>query len=654
MKIYETSTKILIPHAKFIEGRADEVEELVGPGLPPLPEGQTYQEHKDVILVELHPQLKRYAQELIEYLYNALTQSKHAETDHAQLPSWLSSSEPYTHYTEILTEILYNTLNYERRLGLLNLFWLAHSKEVSESMADFFSSGRRIKETLRYQIHPMLSGLYLRSLSLALQRFQVNFPEGMKYNLGANYSLKLVESIIRDQLALTEVSSDKISLKNILVSNNRRFKISFRAFSEIYKFSKEKLRNEILENSPYLMEIIRQNFPHFSKSNLLEEKFLLKLLFNPRVYQYIFMDYEGLGKQFLSSPFLIEEAQRLKGWHRMLEEYIDFLEALKKFEVIDFLRQKVINIPPNLDQAEINQLFFEGRLYRFREQTEIINNARKVTVLFADLRGFTRTSEGGISEEELTYELYKIFDPLSSLVQRFQGKIDKFTGDGAMVLFGVDKNTQEDELNALRTAIILQETQTKLRQEGKSNFQMGISIHTGRAFLAHFILDDYLKDTTVIGRNINLAGRLSSSGDQSKFTERKDEFENLLLSLAQTFSSPEDQERFSSFAHSFSKKIKTVAGVMVDEYGNLYNSGIAITRETIDELIKSSGLEVVEGQERTYFRYYDAKIQRKIVMEYVGDVKFKGVTHSLPIYGVAFYTKGEDKKSDYSEVEVHG
>lgn len=108
MKIYETSTKILIPNAKFLEGRADEIEELLGPGLPPLQEGQTYQKHKDVILVELHPQLKRYSQEIIRYLYDALTQKRHAETEHSQLPSWLSSSEPYCHYSEILTEILYN------------------------------------------------------------------------------------------------------------------------------------------------------------------------------------------------------------------------------------------------------------------------------------------------------------------------------------------------------------------------------------------------------------------------------------------------------------------------------------------------------------------------------------------------------------------
>ena len=63
----------------------------------------------------------------------------------------------------------------------------------------------------------------------------------------------------------------------------------------------------------------------------------------------------------------------------------------------------------------------------------------------------------------------------------------------------------------MRTAILCQETLRRLREEGKTYFKMGIAIHYGRVYLARFIADESSVQTTVIGRNVNLAGRLSSA-----------------------------------------------------------------------------------------------------------------------------------------------
>jgi class 3 adenylate cyclase len=71
----------------------------------------------------------------------------------------------------------------------------------------------------------------------------------------------------------------------------------------------------------------------------------------------------------------------------------------------------------------------------------VLNNAVNATVLFLDLRGFTKTSEGQISERDLTRELYTVFDAFVPHVLRFGGTVDKFLGDGMMVHYGTASPT---------------------------------------------------------------------------------------------------------------------------------------------------------------------------------------------------------------------
>ena len=96
-------------------------------------------------------------------------------------------------------------------------------------------------------------------------------------------------------------------------------------------------------------------------------------------------------------------------------------------------------------------------------------------------------------------------------MRRFGGTVDKFLGDGIMVTCGTERADPLDPLNALRTAVLCQETLRGMREEGKTYFKMGIAIHYGRVYLARFIADEETVQTTVIGRNVNLAGRLSSA-----------------------------------------------------------------------------------------------------------------------------------------------
>ena len=110
---------------------------------------------------------------------------------------------------------------------------------------------------------------------------------------------------------------------------------------------------------------------------------------------------------------------------------------------------------------------------------------------------------------------------------------------------------------------------------------------------------------TVIGRNVNLAGRLSSA-NRRPLEERGD----LVL-----VDSPDVVDELP---------------VQVDEEGVLFNEGVAISRDTLLQLEKHIALVHADG----WMEYEDEVIARKIVIRYAGDAKFKGVESSLPVYAV--------------------
>jgi len=285
---------------------------------------------------------------------------------------------------------------------------------------------------------------------------------------------------------------------------------------------------------------------------------------------------------------------------------------VKRFEIASHLRDRVVLLKPFEDDRGADERFSKNaRVYEFGDSAQVLNNGVNATVLFLDLRGFTKTSEGQVSERDLTRELYVVFDAFVPHVRRFGGTIDKFLGDGIMITYGTIQSTPQDALNAVRTAILCQDTIRRLREDGKTYFQMGVAIHYGRAYLARFIADEYLVQTTVIGRNVNLAGRLSSASKK-----------------------PMDEDEAAPEAPLHAPR---ASGLQVTvEAGTLFNEGIAISRDTLNQLENSVPLSHVEDHGSSRIEYFDETIGKRIVMRYAGDAKFKGVRASFPVYEVDY------------------
>jgi adenylate cyclase len=138
--------------------------------------------------------------------------------------------------------------------------------------------------------------------------------------------------------------------------------------------------------------------------------------------------------------------------------------------------------------------------------------SREVTILLADLRGFTSVSAAHPADVVLEL-LNRYLVTMSEIVYRRQGTIDKFMGDAIMVLFGAPVARANDVHNALACAVEMQLAMDKLNEDhrarGLPEFYMGIGINTGTV-MAGLLGSELYSEYTVIGDQVNLASRIEA------------------------------------------------------------------------------------------------------------------------------------------------
>src|ERR1044072_8862059 len=111
-----------------------------------------------------------------------------------------------------------------------------------------------------------------------------------------------------------------------------------------------------------------------------------------------------------------------------------------------------------------------------------------LTVLFADIRGFTRLSEHA-PPERVVQLLNNYFTAMTEVIFAHGGTLDKYIGDGLMALFGAPTATDEDACNAVAAAVDMQrqieDINEELRADGLSEIAIGIGLHTGVATVGY-------------------------------------------------------------------------------------------------------------------------------------------------------------------------
>ena len=134
---------------------------------------------------------------------------------------------------------------------------------------------------------------------------------------------------------------------------------------------------------------------------------------------------------------------------------------------------------------------------------------RTVTVLFADLSGYTSVAER-LDHETVKMLIERCLNRFASEVERFGGRVDKFIGDNVMAVFGAPVAHEDDPERAVRAAFGMHAAMAELNRELKPqfgfDFALRVGVNTGEV-LAGRVGESY----TVLGDAVNVAARLQAA-----------------------------------------------------------------------------------------------------------------------------------------------
>jgi adenylate cyclase len=155
------------------------------------------------------------------------------------------------------------------------------------------------------------------------------------------------------------------------------------------------------------------------------------------------------------------------------------------------------------------------KIFSSEENIRLGGERREITVLFADLGGFTAMSEN-LEQEKVVEILNGYFSRITPIIFKHHGTLDKFMGDGLLAFFGAPISSEDDPVQAVQTAIeIIREITSINQQNAKKNWptlHVSIGINTGEVVAGYIGSEDHL-NYTVIGDAVNVAQRIETIAD---------------------------------------------------------------------------------------------------------------------------------------------
>lgn len=150
------------------------------------------------------------------------------------------------------------------------------------------------------------------------------------------------------------------------------------------------------------------------------------------------------------------------------------------------------------------------------EKLKLGGEKRNCTVLFSDIRGFTTISER-LTPEQLSNLLNEYLTPMTNLVFKYDGTLDKYMGDAIMAIFGAPVAYEDHAARACFTALEMIEElrvlQEGWRARGVPELDIGIGMNTGEMAVGN-MGSEVRFDYTVMGDNVNLGSRLEGINKQ--------------------------------------------------------------------------------------------------------------------------------------------
>jgi class 3 adenylate cyclase/tetratricopeptide (TPR) repeat protein len=142
---------------------------------------------------------------------------------------------------------------------------------------------------------------------------------------------------------------------------------------------------------------------------------------------------------------------------------------------------------------------------------ELTRERRHITALFTDLSGYTAMCER-LDPEEVKEIMSRIFSDIAKVAGKYEGFVEKFIGDAAMILFGIPKSHEDDPVRAVKAAMeihdLVETISERFEKDGSEPLSMHSGIDTGLVVTGG--VDQERGTYGVTGDTVNLASRLSN------------------------------------------------------------------------------------------------------------------------------------------------
>ena len=176
--------------------------------------------------------------------------------------------------------------------------------------------------------------------------------------------------------------------------------------------------------------------------------------------------------------------------------------------------------------VETSLVALRQQLVSLKQQEALHGERKQVTVMFADISGFTAMSEK-LDPEEVRNMINRCFERLGAVIDRYEGHIDKFIGDEIMALFGAPVAHENDPERALRAALDMAATLEAFNAEYAAQIPKPLSLHFGinsGLVIAGGIGTSQRQDYSVMGDTVNLASRLEGLSEAGEILVGEDTY----------------------------------------------------------------------------------------------------------------------------------
>lgn len=259
--------------------------------------------------------------------------------------------------------------------------------------------------------------------------------------------------------------------------------------------------------------------------------------------------YEKGSAAVVEKPFSISSLRRIERTAWQYEKSRNY-EKIMQHQALEITTAREIR-RLNEQLESRNKLLYQifGRYFSNEVMEEILDNPggtaiggkkRNLTVMMADLRGFTAITED-LEADVVTDMINYFLGKMTDIIFEYQGSVIEFIGDAILAVFGAPFELANSEENAIAAAIKMQNAMYEVNQynydKGYPEIEMGIGINKGEVFIGN-IGSEKMMRYNVMGNTVNIASRVENysvggqilvSGDTLKNIEEKLEIKNRFI-----------------------------------------------------------------------------------------------------------------------------